>query len=195
MKRAFAMLLLLTACANEDQTQTSTATETQIDAAKKAPPITKEQAREMIANSPVLGEHEFTFAAVSLPVSGSRLNEVTRNTAKQLADAGWIEFDPTGDLALTDKSRNDKRFVLRENGILDIVPLAKKEMGDVAGNVTIHGDGTASVDFSWKWVPNEVGASLKTGLEAERFAKTQNATATFIWDGTSWSVLKIDAKA
>ena len=40
-------------------------------------------------------------------------------------------MDTNGDISLTDKSRSDKRFLMRPNGLLDIVPLAKKEMGDV----------------------------------------------------------------
>lgn len=191
MKRALAVLLLLAACSSEKPAATTT---TAAQQTKTPPPPNAQQARERIASAPELAEFEFTNAAVSLPVSGARLNAVTRNTAQQLAGAGWLEMDQaSGDLTLSDKARNDKRFLLRENGLLDIVPLAKKEMGDVTA-VRANPDGTAAADFTWRWIPNEVGASLKSGLEHDRFAATHNATATFIWDGTSWTVLKIDAR-
>jgi hypothetical protein len=84
------------------------------------------------------------------------------------------------------KAMDDKRFILRENGLLDVVPLAKKEMGEVSA-VRMNPDDTATADFTWTWVPNEVGS-----LFPEKYAGTHAARATFIWDGTSWSMLKIE---
>ena len=97
------------------------------------------------------------------------MNAPTRETAKQLAAAGWLSFDGAGDLMLADKSRSDKRFILRENGLLDIVPLAKKEMGDVTA-VRSNPDGTVNADFNWHWIPNEIGAVFTTGPLHDRFA-------------------------
>lgn len=184
-------LLLLTACSSETPAPTNETA--QADAPKAPAPPSAEQALALIANDPALAEFEFTNAAVSLPVAGSSMNEVTRGQARELAAAGWIEFDGAGDIMLNDRSRNDKRFLIRPNGLLDVVPLARKEVAKVTG-VRSNPDGTASADFTWKWLPNEVGSAFKTGLLADRYAATYNASASLIWDGTAWSVLKIDAR-
>lgn len=189
MRRLLAALLLLAACSNEPAPPTTTAVEQ-----PKAPPApTAAEARELIANSPAFSEYEFTNAAVSIPVSGAAMSEPARQTAKQLAAAGWIDFDGAGDIMLNAKSRNDKRFLLRPNGILDVVPLARKEMGNVSAVRTL-GDGQPVAEFSWRWIPNEVGAALSSGMEYDRFAAQQEARATFVWDGTSWSVLSVEAR-
>jgi hypothetical protein len=190
MKRLFAIALLLAACSNESAPPTTTAAE---KAPATPPAPDAQQAKALIEASPALAEHEFTNAAVSLPVSGAVMSEPLRVQAKQLAAAGWIAFDPAGDIMLSDKSRDDKRFLLRPNGILDIVPLAKKQMGDVTA-VRPNPDGTVAADFSWKWLPNEVGSAFTSGVMYDRFAATHDATATFMWDGTAWTVLKVDAR-
>jgi hypothetical protein len=189
MRRLAIALVLLAACSKEAPPPTTTATEP----AKAPPAPTVQQAHDLIANAPDLAEHEFTNAALSIPVSGAVMSEPARQQAKQLAAAGWIAIDGSGDIMLTDKSRNDKRFLLRENGILDVVPLAKKELGAVSA-VRVSPDGTAVADFSWKWIPNEVGAALTTGLVHDRFSTPHESVATLIWDGSQWSVLKIDSK-
>jgi hypothetical protein len=191
MRRLLAALLLLAACSNEPAPPTTTAAEQ-----PKTPPAPSvEQARELIAKSPDFGEHQFTHAGISIPVSAAAMSEPARQTAAQLAAAGWLELDPTGDIMLTDKSRDDKRFILRPNGLLDVVPLAKKEMGTVSAVRVDPNDGQAVADFTWRWIPNDVGTALTSGIEHDRFtAPVQNSTATFIWDGTAWSLLKIDEK-
>ena len=189
MKPIFAfVLVLLVACGGSEAPIADQTT----SAKPAAPPLpSAQQAREMIASSAEFGEYEFTNAGFTTPVSGATMSEPVRQSVKELAAAGWLELEKTGDIALTDKSRNDKRFLLRTNGLLDIVPLAKKEMGDVT-SVCANDDGTARVDFTWRWIANEVGSSFKTGLVADRFAAPQDGTATLIWDGTTWSVLKIE---
>ena len=189
MKRVLTIaLLLLAACGGSDEKPIPAQSTT---TAAPAPPPSAQQAREMIANSAEFGEYEFTNAGFTTSVSGATMSEPVRQSVRELAAAGWLALDPTGDIALTEKSRNDKRFLLRPNGLLDIVPLAKKEMGDVTA-VRANSDGTTTVDFTWRWIPNEVGAAFKTGLVHDRFAAQQDGRATLIWDGTSWSVLKIE---
>lgn len=180
-------LLLVAACKAEPPATTTTAA---------APPATVKppsiaEAQTLIANSAELGEFEFTKAGWTVPVSGKMMSAPARAEAHDLASAGWVAFDGAGDLMLTDKARNDKRFLMRENGLLDVVPLAKKEMGSVTA-VRLKPDNTASADFTWKWIPNEVGASFRKGAVHDRFAEPRRSRATLIWDGTSWSVLKIE---
>jgi hypothetical protein len=180
-------LALLIACGGSEQPAAST------DPAKPTPPPlpSAQQARDMIANSAELGEYEFTNAGFTTPVSAKMMSEPVKQSVQELAAAGWLKLDGAGDVSLTDKSQSDKRFLLRPNGLLDIVPLAKKEMGDVT-SVRANDDGTARVDFTWRWIANEVGSAFKTGPVAERYAAQQDGTATLIWDGTSWSILKIE---
>ena len=192
MKRIFAVaLVLLAACGGSDEkpiADTSTASAT---APAAPPPPTTEQARELIANSPDFGEYEFTNAGFTTPTSGAMMSEPVRQSVRELASAGWLAVDGAGDVALTGKSRNDKRFLMRQNGLLDIIPLAKKEMGAVT-SVRANPDNTVTVDFTWRWIANEVGAAFKTGVVADRFAAQQDGPATLMWDGTGWTIVKIE---
>jgi hypothetical protein len=188
MKRTIVALLLAAACSSEQPAPTNTGS---AETKAATPPPNAQQARAIIEKSGEFGQHEFTNAAVSLPVAGSSMNEPTRALAKQLAAAGWLAFDGAGDIMLTDKSRNDKRFLLRENGLLDVVPLAKKEMADVTA-VRPNPDGSVNADFTWRWVPNEVGAAFTSGPIHDRFAATHNATANLMWNGTEWTMITVE---
>jgi hypothetical protein len=190
MKRMFAIALVLLAACSSDESAPPTTTEAESQQAAAPAPPSAQQVRDLIANSGAFGEHEFTNAAVSMPVSGAMMNEATRDQAKQLADAGWIAMEPTGDIMLTDKSRNDKRFILRDNGLLDVVPLAKKEMGNVTA-VRQDPDGTVTADFSWRWTPNDVGTAFRSGLVFDRFNTPHNARASLMWNGTEWTLVSI----
>jgi hypothetical protein len=184
MRRSLIALLLLIACSSEQPVTTTTAA-----AAKTPTPPTAPEVRELIAKSPELSEHQFTNAGWTVPTNPSSMSAPLREEARDLAAAGWISFG--SEIGLTDKSGADKRFVLRPNGLLDVVPLAKKEMGDVTV-MRNNADGTVAADFNWKWIPNEVGASFKKGPVHDRFATPQRSTATLMWDGTSWMILKIE---
>ncbi|HEU4886290.1 MAG TPA: hypothetical protein VFV49_00280 [Thermoanaerobaculia bacterium] len=193
MKRLSVVLvaIALMACSSEQPAATNTSASAEQKTA--AAPPSAAQAREIIAKSGELGQHEFTNAAVSLPVAGSSMNEPTRALAKQLAAAGWIALDGAGDIMLTDKSRSDKRFLLRENGLLDVVPLAKKEMGDVTA-VRSNPDGTVNADFTWRWIANEVGTAFTSGPVHDRFNATHNATANLMWNGTEWTIILVEGR-
>ena len=192
MKRIFAVaLVLLAACGGSDEKPIADQSTANTTAAAPPPPPTAEQARDLIANSPDFGEYEFTNAGFTTPTSGAMMSEPVRQSVRELAAAGWVAVDGAGDVALTDKSRNDKRFLMRQNGLLDIIPLAKKEMGAVTA-VRANPDNTVTVDFTWRWIANEVGAAFKTGMVADRFAAQQDGRATLMWDGTSWTILKFE---
>ena len=68
------------------------------------------------------------------------------------------------------------------------MPLARKELTTVTA---VRG---TDVDFDWRWLPNDLGAAIRTGAVHDRYAAPQRATATLIYDGSSWSVLRIRAR-
>lgn len=187
MKNLLFALALLTACSHEATQPTATSTSPAAPA-KPAPPSVAE-ARDVLASAPDVDEYEFTNAAYSLPQDRTAMNEPALAAAKDLAKAGWISFDGSGKVVLSEKAKSDKRWLVRPNGFIDIVPLAKKELGQVTA-VRPSADG-ADADFTWKWIPNELGAAFRSGPVHERFQGDQLATATLIWDGTKWSVLRI----
>jgi hypothetical protein len=183
------LVLVLTAACTAEQPSSSTG-----NALPEAPtPPTAVEARAIIDSAPEFGEFEFTNAAYSIPVAAASMSDATLSAAKDLAREGWVGFDGAGDLVMTDKAQNDKRFILRPNGILDIVPLAKKEMGEVQA-VEMMDDGTVAAHFRWRWIPNEIGLAFRSGPLHERYAAAHNATATLMWNGTSWVLLKIERR-
>jgi hypothetical protein len=150
-----------------------------------------DQARALIAGSAEFGDFEFTNAAYTLPLQVSAMNAPQQAAAKDLDAAGWIRLGRS-EVTLTAKSEHDRRFLPRPNATLDIVPLAKKELD----SITTVGAGPEGpvVTFTWKWLPNEVGAAFKTGPVAERLAGEQTAQATLLWDesASAWTVLRIE---
>jgi hypothetical protein len=189
MKRFASLLvtLLVLACGGESPQPATTSSAPPA----APPPPTADQARTLIAAAPEFGDFEFTNAAFTLPLQRSAMNEPQRAAAKDLTKAGWIALD--GDtLKLTAKSEHDRRFLLRPNGTLDIVPLAKKELVGVT-SVAAGSEGPV-VTFTWKWLPNEIGTAFQSGPVAERFAGTQTAKATLLWDASAgaWVVLRIE---
>ena len=120
------------------------------------------------------------------------MNEPARQAATELRAAGWIRLDARGNVTLTDKATVDKRWLVRQNGLVEIVPLAKKELASVDA-VRPGEDGAALADFTWRWIPNEVGLSFKRGLVKERFEAAQHASATLKFLGGRWQVYLISA--
>lgn len=189
-RTVIAVLFLLTACGAEQPATTDTTTSGPAPQQAQRPPApTPEQAATLIKGSTEFGEYEFTSAGWTAPVSGAAMSEPVRAEAKQLQAAGWLAFDGAGDIMLTEKARNDRRFLMRQNGILDVVPLASKEFGEV--QAVRDRDGEVTVDFTWRWRPNEVGRAFTSGATYDRYAAQQQATATLLWDGSKWTILKI----
>lgn len=187
MRRLLIALLLAACTAERPSTETATAAKR-----ASAPPPAAAETEALIKGSMDFGELDFTSAGWTAPVSGARMSPPVRAEAKQLAAAGWVAFDGAGDLMLTDQGRNDRRFLMRENGILDVVPLAKKEFGKVLAVRQENGEVVA--DFTWRWIPNEVGSALTSGPTHDRFAAEQQGTATLLHDGTKWTILKLEKK-
>ena len=175
MKKILLAVVVFAACAKQEAPAPAPA-----PAPPKPPPLTIAQAKELIANAPELGEYQFTNAAVTLPMKQSQMNAPAQELAKSLHAARWIAF--TGDdVVLTEKAKNDKRFLPRPNGYTDIVPIAKKQFGDVT-NVSAD-----TATFTWHWVQNDIGKAIHKPAESE-----QHATAKLLWDGKAWSVLSIE---
>ena len=156
-------------------------------AAAPAPP-SADEAKTLIASSAEFSEYEFTNAATTLPLQKSGMNAPAQQLASELRKAGWIRFDGSGAVVLADKAQHDPRILVRPNGFVDFVPLAKKELTAVTA---VRG---TDVDFDWRWIPNDLGAAITSGAVHDRYAAPQHATATLIHDGTSWSVLRIQAR-
>jgi hypothetical protein len=174
---ALAMVLVI-GCANEAPVSSPP------PAAAPLPPPSIEDAATLVSSSPEFSDYQFTNAAYSLA-----LKNPPADVAKALRKAGWISLDGDGNVVLTAKAKADKRWLVRQNGFVDIVPLAKKEFIG-ASAVRPDPDG-AAVDFTWKWTPNEIGDAFMK----ERYAGTQKATATLLRDGSSWTVLRIKPAA
>ena len=176
-------LLLLIGCGTEAPVSTSApAAET-----AAAPPValpSLDAAATLVSSSPEFSDYQFTNAAYSLA-----LKNPPSDVAKALRKAGWISLDGDGNVVLSAKARADRRWLVRQNGFVDIVPLAKKEF--IAASAVRPDPDGAAVDFSWKWTPNEIGEAFMK----ERYAGTQNATATLLRDGSGWTVLRIKPAA
>jgi hypothetical protein len=180
---AVMLLVFAVACGGEKHAATSAAP------AKKTPPKlpTAAAAQQLIESSSDFGQLEFDSTAVTLPMKKSAMSQLQLESAKQLQAAGWLKFNGD-DLELT-KGKDDARFNVRGNGFMDVVPVAKKKLGTVS-NVRPSPDG-ADADVTWQWEPTEVGTAFKSGEVSKMFGTEKHSVATFIWDGTNWSVLHI----
>jgi len=143
MKVIAIALLLFTACGAPEVPQTTSSAAP----AKTIPPPSAAQAQPIIADSATFSDYEFTNASATLPLTAPMPPYLAAD-AKQLIAAGWLRRGSQG-LALTTKSKDDKRFLVRPNGYVDIVPLASKELTGVTA-VRPETDGTVSADFTWK---------------------------------------------
>lgn len=176
---------LISACGGHE---TGTVTRTSATAALPPPP-TLADAKAMVANSAEFSDFEFTNAALTLATTRRAMSADQLAAAKDLAAAGWLRVQGES-VELTEKARHDRRFLPRPNGTFDIVPLASKELVD-ADAVHSGADGNPEVLFTWRWIPNEIGLSLRSGLLHDHYASPHRASATLMRDGSNWSVLRI----
>jgi len=184
MRKLLVAALLLCACEKH-------ATSTAVAPARAPAPHrncpSAADAQGIIEKSSDFGELDFTQTAVTIPVKKSAMNEPQLDNAKQLAAAGWLKFD--GDNVALIKGKDDPRFNVRANGFIDVVPVAKKKMG-AASNVRPSADG-CDADITWEWIPTEVGAAFKHGPISDMFNKPHHSTATLMWDGANWTMLRV----
>jgi len=182
---AIALLLLFAACRAPEPAPSKSAA---APAKQTVPPPSIADAQRILAASPEFSDYEFTNASVTLPMKAP-MPPYLAEEARQLTAAGWLRRGSDG-LELNAKAKGDKRFLVRPNGYLDVVPLASKELTAVTA-MQPNTDGTVSADFAWKWIPNEVGAAFTRGALHDRYAAPQKAAATLMWDGSAWTVLRI----
>jgi len=187
MKTTAMLLLLLAACGAPESPKTTSSAAAPAKPATPPPPSSAD-AQQLIANSATFSDYEFTNASATLPLKAP-MPPYMAGDAKQLVAAGWLRRAGAG-LELGAKAKDDKRFLVRPNGYVDVVPLASKELTSVTA-VRPNADGTAAADFTWKWIPNEVGRAFARGPLHDRYAAPQSATATLMWDGSAWTVLSI----
>jgi len=176
VKRFLLIALLVVACSKPEP-----APQPKKAAAALPTPPTIAAAQELIANAPEFGDYKFTNAAFTIAQKKSMMSPPMMSAAKKLAAGKWLRFD--GDQVVV--AKEDKRILVRPNGFIDIVPLAKKEMIGVT-SIKQQPDGVVLADFTWKWVPNELGTVIGQPPTGE-----QKATAKLMWDGTQWMVLSI----
>ena len=184
------VVFTVTSCGDSQHAKETPSLETA--AARKAaprPPSTDE-ARQLIADSAEWSDFQSPYSAWSLPTSAAALKGAALEGAKDLQRGGWISLR-AGDVVLTEKAKSDKRFLIRPNGSIDIVPLAKKEITAVT-SVQPTTNNEVAVGLTWKWIPNEVGSAFRSGTIRDRFASPGKATVTLQpADGGGWEVLRI----
>jgi hypothetical protein len=182
------VLLIFTGCTDEKSEGSAPATTTVAEVKPPAPPDAA-AAATLISSSAEFSEFEFTNAGYSLPLSATAMNEPAREVAKELVATKWISIK--GDkVVLSSKAETDRRFLVRPNGFVDLVPLAKKEFVAVTA-LEPQADGTVAANFTWKWIPNDIGESFRKSLLHDRYAGERQATAALMWDGSAWTVLRI----
>lgn len=183
MRPLIVIAILATACGGGEKHATTAVAPARPPAPHRACPSATD-AQGIVEASSDFGELDFTQAAVTIPMKKSAMNAPQLANAKRLATAGWLKFD--GDEVVLSKGKSDPRFNVRPNGFIDVVPIAKKKLIS-ASNVRPTSDG-CDTDIQWAWVPTEVGAAFK---ETDLFAPTHHGTATLMWDGANWTMLRL----
>ena len=180
------LAVLLFACGGGEKHASTETTPARLPAPHRGCPSAAD-AQAIIEKSSDFGEFDFTQTAVTILVKKSGMNPLQLDNAKQLAAASWLKFD--GDDVVLTKGKDDPRFNVRGNGFIDVVPVAKKKMGTASiGRPSAEG---CEADFTWEWVPTEVGGAFKHGAAADLFGKTHNSVVTLMWDGANWTMLRI----
>ena len=148
-----------------------------------------DEAKALIESSPTFGTYQFSKDAVSIPLQKSLLTDANREVTEDLVKAGWLRFH-RDEILLTPKAKKDDRFRVRDNGFVDVVPLAKKELVSV-DSIGHDQEGSPTVDLTWHWIPNDIGKAFH-GKLATRFSSTYHARATLLEMNGKWDILTIN---
>ncbi|MBW3563589.1 MAG: hypothetical protein KY459_02580 [Acidobacteria bacterium] len=181
----------LIACGGGETTSEAPSSEPEPESASRELP-SEEELATLIASSPEFGQYQFSNAAFTIPMKTEYLGDSVRAIAQDLARTGWIGFDSQGNVVITQRALRDGRFIVRPNDNLDIVPLARKQFGEVLA-VGENASGDPTVDFSWRWIPNEIGAVFQSGPLYDRFNTTNYARATLLETSSGWEVLMFES--
>ncbi len=176
--------LLLFGCGGE--TAGNAAGTEEENGAQAVTPPTKEEAAKVIQKAPEYSDFRFTSVTLSLPMKEEQMHEQMKKYAEDLERAGWIRIDSTGTVVLSDKARQDNKWVERSNGFTDIAPLARKEFVEVRSIEQV--EDRVNVDFTYQWIANSTGAALQSGLLHETLNSPQYATATLENYGDGWQL-------
>ena len=186
------VICLLPGCRKTEPpaTTTTSAAATSAPSSTLAPP-TPAAALQVIGDSAEFSDFHFTDASVSIPMNATS-GRLETGVAHGLAVGGWVTYKHYV-VELTDKAKNDPRFIVRSNNVLDVVPLAQKHLIDVL-HVVKNDDGTVSATFTWHWEPNDLGSLIpQSDLAGQRYHEPSfRAVATLTNDGYVWSVQKIE---
>lgn len=160
-------------------------------AAPAVAPPTKAEATQIVGDSAEWSDYQFTYSSWSFQLGTPVAHPTTRQLVDDLVVAGWLRMTKGGVVELTERAKTDKRFLVRANNSLDIVPMAAKELVGVT-SIKSEPDGAARAEVRWKWVPNDVGASFRSGFIKERYDAPQVAVATLERANGAWRVRKVE---
>lgn len=163
-------LTLVTACPAPESATPAADTDPASAVASQTPPPAPAAAKELIAASQPFGDFQFTYSSWTFPLDREVTHEAQLAMARDLEKEGWLRLRD-GRVELTEKARQDKRFLNRSNVSVDIVPLARKEITEVS-SVEPAEDGARAI-VRWRWIPNEIGAAFTSGPAKERFDQEQ----------------------
>lgn len=177
------------ASAGSSSEASATDTSTTAPRRPRLPDPSMDEAKALIESSPTFGTYQFSKDAVSIPLQKSLLTDANREATEDLVKAGWLRFH-RDEILLTPKAKKDKRFLVRDNGFVDVVPLAKKELVSVDA-IGHDQEGSPTVEFTWHWIPNDIAKAFH-GKLATRFSSTYHARATLLEMNGKWDILTIN---
>ena len=131
--------------------------------------------------------------------------EVERTPVNQfVAERGWVRYEPREAvigfgtkascpaMALTPageaaSAQWGRGRIASNEGTAWTVPIGRRELVGVP-EVATAPDGSARVEFDWKWVPNETGAALRSSVPQANvfFDQTRNGRASCRREDNQW---------
>lgn len=190
---ASALLVLITCSRPADQSKDSTAHDrTRTTTEKLATPATnfngpsRTEAAEVIEKSELF--HQRAEFLAGFPVTPFRLSDSggLRHIEEHLATHGWItvngEAITATPKALTSRYWRPSTAPGHFNVLFD-----DRQVVGVTG-ILVTGHNAYTVEFNWRWVPNEVGSGLSGAVWSDHFGAVMRATAVIRRYDDGWRV-------